>query len=175
MRVESVDAGLSEEYSRKEHPEEIVVDIASQKKRAYLETMVPTPGKVLLAADTAVFLEGRQLGKPRDEGDAVRMLQALSGNWHEVLTGVDLRIFFEKGGVQDVFFCEKTRVKFRRLPHSSIVAYATSKIPLDKAGAYGIQDYGALFVESIVGDFYNVMGLPLGRIWEVLKDYEVLV
>lgn len=119
---------------------------------------------VVIAADTIVVCDGEILGKPRDREDACRMLKMLSGRSHQVMTGVTLR----KGDT--IESCtEITEVHFRQLSEREIAAYVDSKDPMDKAGAYGIQSGAAIFVEKICGDYYNVVGLPVCRLTQMLK------
>ena len=113
-------------------------------------------GSVILTADTVVVLEDAILGKPKDPADARRMLKALSGRHHHVLTGVTVR-----SGERTETHCEETEVYLRPLSDGEIDAYIATGEPMDKAGAYGIQGYASLFVEKLSGDYYNVMGLPL--------------
>ena len=122
------------------------------------------PGEVGLAADTIVVLGDEILGKPTSEEEAVAFLKRLSGAWHTVITGFSLLI---EGRVISSF--EESRVKFKRLTREEIEWYVSTGEPLDKAGAYGIQGKGALFVERIEGDFFNVMGLPIGKIYDILS------
>lgn len=119
---------------------------------------------IVIGADTVVVLAGRILGKPSSKEVALEMLLELSGKVHNVYTGVSV---ISKEWVFQ--FVEKTTVTFRELSRGLLKEYVDTGIPLDKAGAYGIQDYGALFVEKINGDFYNVMGLPVGRLWYQLQ------
>ena len=120
---------------------------------------------VIIAADTMVVFDGNRLGKPDDESDAFAMLNMLSGMWHEVMTGVAVIC-----GDRVITACETARVKFRDITEEEIDAYIASKEPMDKAGAYGAQGLGSIFVERIEGDFYNVMGLPLYRLSEMLGE-----
>ncbi len=121
-------------------------------------------GEVGLAADTIVALDGEILGKPSSKEEAVEFLKRLSGRWHTVVTGFALLF-----GERLVSGFEEARVKFKRLTLDEIEWYVSTKEPLDKAGAYGIQGKGALFVETLEGDFFTVMGLPVGRIYDILK------
>ena len=121
------------------------------------------PGALVIAADTVVALDGAILGKPRDEGEAREMLSALSGRTHQVYTGVSL---FHPGGRRTEH--EVTAVTFRPLSREEIAAYVATGEPMDKAGAYGIQGLGALLVERLEGDYFNVMGLPLCRLGRML-------
>jgi len=163
-----------EEKSESQIPEQIVVDIASDKLFSVESKINKEDNYVIIAADTGVFFGGEMLGKPRSKEEAELMLRNLSGNWHEVYSGVALKIKQEQKPEEKIFFSEKTRVKFRKIPEGSIKEYVNSLKPMDKAGSYGIQDEGALFVEKIIGDFYNVMGLPIGKIWETLLCLEVI-
>ena len=113
----------------------------------------------VIGADTVVALEGSILGKPKDKDDAFRMLRSLSGKTHSVYTGVTII----KGEKTDTFF-EKTDVEFYDLSDEGIADYISTGEPMDKAGAYGIQGYGALLVKKISGDFFNVVGLPVGKL-----------
>ena len=121
---------------------------------------------IVIAADTIVVLGNTVLGKPRDEKDAFQMLKRLSGRSHQVMTGVTVL----KG---DTFRChtEVTEVFFRELTDEEIAAYIATKDPMDKAGSYGIQNGGALFVEKIQGDYFNVVGLPVCRLGLMLKEF----
>ena len=120
---------------------------------------------ILIAADTIVVCEGKILGKPRDEADAKAMLRLLSGRDHQVMTGCTVL-----RGENCVTFTEVTDIHFRELTDREIDRYVASKEPMDKAGSYGIQGGAALFCERMVGDYYNVMGLPVCRLGQVLKE-----
>lgn len=122
------------------------------------------PGEIVLAADTIVTQDGALLGKPRDDADAARMLRALSGRSHQVLTGV--AVLFGQRRVEHV---ERTDVRFGALDAEQIDAYVATREPHDKAGAYGIQGRGALFVEAIDGNYDNVAGLPLAAVYRMLR------
>lgn len=119
---------------------------------------------VVVAADTIVVCSGSILGKPKDEQDAFRMLKMLSGKDHQVMTGLTVL----RGDTAAVC-TEVTDVHFRELTDNEILAYIRTGEPMDKAGAYGIQGGAALFVEKIAGDYYNVMGLPVCRLAQMLK------
>lgn len=125
------------------------------------------PGRLVLGADTVVVLDGDILEKPRDPADAVRLLTLLSGRRHTVVTAIAL-----VGGAATgagVSAHEETRVEFLRLDADVIGRYVDTEEPMDKAGAYGIQGYGALMVRGVEGCYFNVMGLPLARLGELLK------
>ena len=126
------------------------------------------PADVVIAADTVVSVDGRVLGKPGDEAEAAEMLAALSGREHTVYTGVTVR----RGG-ETVTEHEATAVRFRPLTGEEIAAYVATGEPMDKAGAYGIQGLAALFVTGIAGDYFNVMGLPLHLVGEMLRSFGV--
>jgi septum formation protein len=163
----------SVEDMEKKHEQEIVVEIALNKLRSLYDDYQEN-GVVILSADTMVFFNGHALGKPKDEEEAFQMLKAMSGEWHEVYTGCAIFIRTPEGKEHEIKFWEKTRVKFRKVPKPFIRHYCEGGSPLDKAGSYGIQDEGAFMIEKIAGDFYNVMGLPVGRIWELFLDFEVI-
>ena len=120
---------------------------------------------VVIAADTIVVCDGEILGKPSSEDDAKRMLQMLSGKTHQVMTGLAVL-----HGQEQVVCTEVADVFFRPLEDREISAYVATKEPMYKAGIYGIQGGAALFVEKIHGDYYNVMGLPVCRLWQILKE-----
>ena len=119
---------------------------------------------VVIAADTIVVCEGKVLGKPASEAEAVAMLQLLSGRDHQVMTGCTVA-----RGDSAVTFTEVTDLHFRNLSQKEIENYVASGEPMDKAGSYGIQGGAALFCERMTGDYYNVMGLPVCRLGQVLK------
>ena len=123
---------------------------------------------LIIAADTVVALEGAVLGKPADELDAFKMLSALSGVRHQVYTGVTVCRGGEKQTAHEV-----TDVTFRELSEEEIERYIATGEPMDKAGAYGIQGYGALLIQGISGDYYNVMGLPVCRLSGMLARFGV--
>ena len=123
---------------------------------------------MILASDTLVTLDGEFLGKPADEEDAFRMLSALSGVRHHVFTGVTVR-----RGDQVLTRHEVTSVDFRALEPEEVEQYIATGECMDKAGAYGIQGYGCLLVEGIVGDYYNVMGLPVALLAQMLRQFGV--
>jgi septum formation protein len=144
---------------------EIPVFLASQK--AAIVRKKVAFGKIVLAADTIVVLNQQMLGKPVDRSDAIRMLQLLSGQEHEVITGVALT-----NAQKEILFAETTRVRFHPLTSAQIEHYVDHYQPYDKAGAYAIQEWiGVTGIHSIDGDFYNVMGLPVSRVLHALKNF----
>ncbi|WP_295629535.1 nucleoside triphosphate pyrophosphatase [uncultured Intestinimonas sp.] len=155
---ESVSPGLT--------PAQVVESLSARKGEAVAAEAAP--GDLVLSADTVVALDGAILGKPRDRAEAEAMLTALSGRTHQVYTGVTL--------LQDgrrLTGHEVTAVTFRPLSPEEIAAYVSTGEPMDKAGAYGIQGLGALLVERLEGDYFNVMGLPLCRLGEMLAQFGV--
>ena len=121
-------------------------------------------GDIVLGADTIVYLDGEIIGKPADRKKAFEILKRLSGNTHKVYTGFALI-----KGEREVTGFEVTDVTFRRLDDEEIKTYIETGEPMDKAGAYGVQEKGSLFVSRIEGDFYNVVGLPLCRVYTAMK------
>jgi septum formation protein len=125
---------------------------------------------IIIGADTIVVLDKHILGKPSDAQDASKMLTRLSGRIHEVYTGFTL---FDRPSNQSMSAFEVTKVKFRVLLPDEIAEYVNSGSPMDKAGAYGIQDdYGAVFVEKVDGCFYNVVGFPLTKFYTTLQQFQ---
>lgn len=149
-------------------PEELVMALSAQK--AAEVAALREAGDVVIGADTIVWVNGRVFGKPHSEAEAELMLRTLSGNTHEVYTGVTVI----KGGTL-ISEAERSLVHFRELSDEEIKAYIATGEPMDKAGAYGAQGKAALFVRGIEGDFFNVMGLPLCRLGEMLKKQGVRI
>ena len=152
---------IDEHMDRDLPPAELVRQISLEKAQAVAAQA--DPNTVVIAADTVVALDGVVLGKPADKEEAFRMLSLLSGNRHQVYTGLTVL-----RGEQVFSQWEETSVTFRPLTAEEIEAYIATGEPMDKAGAYGIQGYGALFIEGISGDYYNVMGLPVCRLGQIL-------
>ena len=145
-------------------PQEVVSYISREKSDA--AAALCAEDEIIITADTMVFLDDRRLGKPRDEADALAMLTALQGRHHTVCTGVTVR----QGG-RILTEAESTEVCFRPATEEELRAYIATGEPMDKAGAYGIQGLGALLVEGIQGDFFNVMGLPILRLSRMLSSF----
>lgn len=150
-----------DERSGERDPEKLVRELSRRKALSARAG----EDEIVIAADTVVCLDGEILGKPRDNEQAAAMLRRLSGRGHAVFTGVTVR----RGG-RLLTRAERTAVFFRTLPERYIEAYVSSGEPLDKAGAYGIQGAGGAFVRRIEGDFYNVMGLPVCALCEMLEE-----
>ena len=147
-------------------PQEVVCHISLAKSRAAKE-LCPEDA-IIITADTMVFLDDKRLGKPADEADALAMLTALAGRHHTVCTGVTVR---QGDRVQTC--AQSTDVYFRPASREELLAYIRTGEPMDKAGSYGVQGKGALLVERIDGDFFNVMGLPVLLLSRMLADFGV--
>lgn len=157
-------SGVDEDFAADHPPQDVPLLLAERKARALQEY---ANEHVVIAADTIVLLGREVINKPTDAADAVRMLLQLSGQQHSVITGVAL---LHKGKLHT--FAERTEVFFRALTQQEIQTYVNQYQPLDKAGAYGIQEYiGLRGVQRIEGDFYNVMGLPVCRLSRELEQF----
>lgn len=158
--------GIDESYPETLVGEQIPIHISSKKAEAYLSTL--QANDLLITADTIVWLDGRVLGKPADEAEACQMLRALSGCTHQVITGVTLATTtFRKS------FASVSQVTFAHLTDEEIDFYVTHYHPMDKAGSYGVQEWiGFIGVEHIEGSYFNVMGLPVQRLYRELKEIE---
>ena len=155
---ESYPAGLS--------PEETVCYISREKSDA--ARLLCDENELIITADTMVFLDDKRLGKPKDEAQSLEMLTALAGRRHTVCTGVTVR----RGNVI-LTRAQSTDVYFRPATERELRAYIRTGEPMDKAGAYGVQGKGSLLVRRIDGDFFNVMGLPVEMLAEMLKTFEI--
>lgn len=144
-----------------------LVETLSQLKSAKVSANCSSHS-VVIAADTVVVLDGQILGKPSDRKEAFSMLSSLSGREHQVYTGVTVR-----QGDRFETIHEVSSVRFRALSASEIERYIATGEPMDKAGSYGIQGYGALLVSGLVGDYFNVMGLPLCRLGQLLPHFGI--
>lgn len=150
-----------------EKPESVVMALAFEKAHDVSQMIEPDAQPIIIAADTIVVIDGKILGKPKTCNEAEMMLNSLSGRNHEVITGIAL-IQPNKCRVIDYV---KTIVKFRSLTEHEISRYIETNEPMDKAGAYAIQGFGALLVEEIRGDYFNVVGLPINRLSQHLHHY----
>ena len=146
-----------DETSDKTHAEEKILEIAEKKARA---AAIDFPDENVVGADTVVVVDGKILGKPKNKEEAFSMLKSLSGRNHEVITAFSFININKNISYSDY---EITKVYFKNLTDDEIKWYINTKEPMDKAGAYGIQGKGAFFVEKIEGDFFSVMGFPLGK------------
>lgn len=168
-----------EEIITKSIPEEVVMELSKQKAEEVAALVssfgenhkeITTPSDILvIGADTVVAYDGKILGKPVDEDDAKRMLTMLAGNTHSVFTGVTLVLIDKSGRAGELVFYEKTDVKMHPMTETEINRYIATGEPMDKAGSYGIQGKCAIYIEKIDGDYNNVVGLPITRIYQELK------
>ncbi len=142
--------------------EEIVMDIALKKAE---DISSLNPDKYVLGFDTLVILDGVPLGKPVDEEDAFKMLKALSGKTHTVITGCAI----VNNIYRDTFY-SSAEVTFYEMTDDEITEYIETKEPLDKAGAYGIQAYGARYIKEVKGDYFTIVGLPVAKLYKKLKE-----
>jgi septum formation protein len=157
----SVPPDIDETERDGEPPADYVVRLAREKAEVVAAS---NPGSVVLGADTTVVADGQILGKPVDMDDAQRMVRMLAGNWHEVLTGVAV---VKNGETRAAM--QRTRVKFSPMTDDEIEFLATEGDPLDKAGAYAVQKQAALFIEGIEGDHWNIVGLPIRLVYELIQ------
>ena len=162
-----VRAANVDETRRKDEPPVAYVERLSRDKALAVRNE-DDPSELILGADTTVVIADEVAGKPVDDEDAVRMLRGLSGVWHEVLTAVTLLC-----GEDSRVAVEVTRVKFAPLTDKEIRRYVASGEPRDKAGAYAIQGYAALFIERIEGSYSNVVGLPVRTVYELARELGV--
>jgi len=157
-----VPADINEEVLPGENPSEHVMRLSREKADAVAGT---TNGRFFIGADTVVVLDDRIMGKPADEAEAFRMLSALSGRNHEVITGFSV---FDKVSCIHLSRCVRTEVTFKELSEAEIRAYIATGCPMDKAGAYAMQGGAVHFIRSICGSYTNVIGLPMTELHETL-------
>jgi septum formation protein len=166
LTFDIIPSHISEEHVVDYQPPEIVIGLSQAKAHEVARTVHDA---IIIGADTIVVLDGTILGKPESPVEAMAMLNRLSGREHEVYTGFTL---LDTPSMRERSSFERTLVRFRTIQEDEIAAYVASGSPMDKAGAYGIQDdYGAVFVESITGCFYNVVGFPLTKFYVTLGDF----
>lgn len=155
-------------------------EFPGEKPEDYVRRLAKTKAEIIaahyenalvLGADTTVVIENQIIGKPQGLADAHRMLKMLSGNWHEVLTGVAL-VKVSEGKFETVVDLQKTRVKFAEMSDQEIEYLVENGAPLDKAGAYAVQAQAALFIEEIQGDYWNVVGLPINLVYNLLEKLQ---
>ena len=159
-----------DEYAPADLPPAERVMALARSKAEQVATL--RPGRLILAADTMVFLDGKMLGKPHSEEEAISMLLSLQGREHHVLTGVwVLRTDASGSVVKQDGFTDAASVFFYPMTRADAEEYVKTGEPMDKAGAYGIQGYGMRYVKRIAGDYYTVMGLPGGRLLRFLRDF----
>lgn len=168
-----------EEQITRQFPSEIVEELSIQKSMDIAESIILkrndssslSPGYLLIGADTVVARQEQILGKPQNRKEAFAMLSELSGHSHSVFTGVTLLRIAEGQILARRTFHEETKVFMRPYTSKEINTYIDSGEPMDKAGAYGIQGMGAILVERIEGDYNNVVGLPISRLYQELKQF----
>lgn len=167
LRFSTISTNIDESFLPQEAPRDAVRRLARLKA----ERAIPTLEEewLLITADTIVVLDGEIMGKPGSEDDALEMLTRLNGRCHEVISAICIRTRAGGYEVED----ETTRVYFRSLKEEEIRAYIASGEPADKAGAYGIQGRGGLLVERIEGCYFNVVGLPISRLYLMLKKHGI--
>lgn len=167
VNFEIIVSHTDESFSTTLSPPEIAISIAQKKAQAVLKALgQDNPEAIIIAADTIVVLDNEIIGKPSDRGNAIEIIQKLSGKSHQVITGVNIR-----DNEKDIHFHDTTEVVFHELTNEQIVHYVDQYKPYDKAGAYAIQEWiGVIGIRSINGDFYNVMGLPVNKVMKVLKE-----
>ena len=158
-------SGIDESWPHSLKGEDIPLYISREKAAPYKPLI--GPDELVITADTIVYVDGEVLGKPADKADAVRMLKLISGRWHEVITGVTLMT-----AARERSFAVTTKVRFCNLTDDEINRYVESGLPMDKAGAYGIQEWiGYVGVEAIEGSYFNVVGLPVQRLYRELMNF----
>ena len=162
FRFDVICADIDEIVPEKALPQEVVMSLALQKAQAVAKDHCKS---AVVGSDTVVALDGKILGKPCSEKEAAEMLRSLSGRIHKVFTGVAIVC-----GEKVTSFFEETEVEFYPLTDQEILDYVATGEPMDKAGAYGIQGRGAVLVKRINGDYFNVMGLPISKVYRELKD-----
>ena len=163
FRFDVICADIDEIVPENARPQEVVMSLALQKAQAVAKDHRKS---AVVGSDTVVALDGKILGKPHSEKEAVEMLRSLSGRIHKVYTGVAIVC-----GDKVTSFFDETEVEFYPLTDEEIFDYVATGEPMDKAGAYGIQGRGAVLVKRINGDYFNVMGLPISKVYRELKDY----
>ena len=166
VSFQTVPSGVEELSGDALPPAELAVENALLKAR---DIAVSHPSDLVLGSDTVVVIDDRTLGKPKDLAEGAEMLRSLAGRWHEVITGVAL-----VGRGEEFSFYETTRVRFKPLSDEEIADYQSQVHVLDKAGGYAIQDGGERIIAEVVGCRDNVMGLPVSRALQELKNFDVL-
>ena len=159
-----------EEITQNYPPESAVKKIATTKTLIAAEKI---KNGIIIGADTIVVYNNKILGKPRDKSEAIDMLRLLSGKIHEVITAISVIEIKDGEKYREYVECVKTKVKMKKLSEEEIRAYVATGEPMDKAGAYAIQGLGGIFIEWINGCYYNVMGLPIAKLYEMLKKINI--
>ena len=162
----------TEEKITSTEPAKVVEELSAQKAQN-IRTSGDNTEAIIIGADTVVACDGKILGKPKTVADAMAMLHLLQGREHEVYTGVTL-LYSENGEQRKLTFHEKTTVHFCPMSEEEIREYVATGDPMDKAGAYGIQGFCARYIKGIEGDYNNVVGLPVGRVYQELRKLQLL-
>ena len=166
---------VSEEVTRGNEPSEIVKELSFQKASEIFHKILTdyTEDVVVIGADTIVSFNQRVLGKPKDRADAMNMIRSFQGQTHKVYTGVT--VFYKKNGeASSHTFYEETSVDVEAMTDEEIASYVQTGEPDDKAGAYGVQGMFSIYIKGIAGDYYNVVGLPVARLYKEMKNLSLL-
>ncbi len=163
-----------EEKTTETDPYSMVKELSVLKAKSVLPLLSEAEKNILIiGADTLVFKDGMPIGKPRDEAHALEILKDLSGTFHHVCTGYTI---LEPATGKQISNCGDTKVYFRELTDDVIRAYIDTREPMDKAGAYGIQEKGCMLVDRIEGDYFNVVGLPIGQLlWDLKQNFDFYI
>lgn len=165
----------SEEDASAEEPSKMVEELSFQKASEIFHKILTDSASdlIVIGSDTVVSYNRKVLGKPKDRNDAADMIRMLNGNTHSVFTGVT--VFYRVNGKTDSFtFHEETKVEVENMTEDEIASYVATGEPDDKAGSYGVQGQFAIFIKGIIGDYYNVVGLPVARLYKELKSKGLL-
>jgi len=169
LPIKVVPSNIDEKLNPRLKPKGQAEELSLEKAQTVAEKY---PDAIIIAADTIVYIQGDILGKPKNLEDARRMIKKLQGKTHSVITGFTI---LHKASQKSITDSVETAVTFRKLKESEIKNYIKIEKPLDKAGGYGVQGAGALLLESINGDFFNVVGLPLSKVIPLLKKFDIEV
>ncbi|WP_072722832.1 Maf family protein [Tepidibacter thalassicus] len=163
LKFKAIKSEIKESIDIDSNPKIVVMNLAFQKALDVANKV--EENDIVIGADTVVVLDNQIFGKPVDEDNAFDMLKKLSGKYHEVITGISVIRLSDNTKIIDY---EITKVKMKNIDDDKIKRYISTKEPMDKAGSYGIQGYGSLLVEKIEGDYFNVVGLPIAKLEEIL-------
>ena len=163
LKFSVITSDIDERIFENEEPIQLVLRLAFEKCMSVAQN---NPSDLVIGADTIVVLDNEILGKPKDEEEAFNMLSKLSNREHQVITGMSIVNLENEKKIVDYAI---SNVKFKKLTDQDIKDYISTKECLDKAGSYGIQGYGALLVEEIKGDYFNIVGLPISKLSDILK------
>ncbi|MFC4600409.1 Maf family protein [Cohnella hongkongensis] len=174
LPVRIIPSGADERTPEEWSPREIVEELSRRKAQAVRQKLTEQPDEssIIVGSDTIVVLNGQIMGKPRDEQEARGMLRQLAGRVHEVYTGVSC---IRSSDGRTATSHRVTKVRMRALTEEQIARYVATGEPMDKAGAYGIQELGSVLVESIEGDYFNVVGLPVSLLAVLLEQFELAI